>query len=421
MTTNLPEPSNNEAIWCPPNPYYDEEFALLLERHDETAWKKLLQEVNPQFGDPIAAQVANIMKTRMVGGDVGRLIRKMLTDKAIADSAEGDGPETENFDDDEVELLLSVAIENRDTERVKILLEKGADVNAYCHDHCPLGLAIEKEYPEIVKLLLENGADADGFDLLCATWKGNKDIVAMLLPEKGVDVNAMDITTTDPFMPTPLMDTIERGNIEIMKILIANGANVNASNYDGQTALDVAIEKGNTEIVQLLMKKGATMDKYFTLSSAIYTKNIEMIKMVIDNGAKVNPNFMDDEFLTPLMDACNTGTLEIVKLLLNAGANINDYGDEGQTALDLVERREDKEMMEFLKSKGAKTSSELWYEEEQKRCLSLLSQKSHDRLNKLSEDERKEALDWLTEDMLMNGPLEPLLPVYTPPNQPRTQ
>ena len=304
---------------------------------------------------------------------------------------------------------------------MKILLEKGADVNAYCDEHCPLGLAIEKEYPEIVKLLLENGADADGFDLLCATWKGNKDIVAMLLPEKGVDVNAMDITTTDPFMPTPLMDTIERGNIEIMKILIANGANVNASNHDGQTSLDMAIEKGNTEIVQLLMKNGATMDKYFTLSSAIYTKNIEMIKMVIDNGAKVNPYFIDDEFLTPLMDACNTGTLEIVKLLLNAGANINDYGDEGQTALELVERREDKEMMEFLKSKGAKTSSELWYEEEQKRCLSLLSQKSHDRLNKLSEDERKEALDWLTEDMLMNGPLEPLLPVYTPPNQPRTQ
>ena len=151
MTTNLPEPSNNEATRCPPNPYYDEEYALLLEQHDETAWKKLLQEVNPQFGDPIAAQVANIMKTRMVGGDVGRLIRKMLTDKAIADSAEGDGPETENVDDDdddEVEILLSFAIKNRDIERVKILLEKGADVNAYCDDHPPLGLAIENEYPE---------------------------------------------------------------------------------------------------------------------------------------------------------------------------------------------------------------------------------------------------------------------------------
>ena len=61
----------------------DEEFAVLLEDEDETAWKKLLQEVSPQFGDPIAAQVADIMMARMEGGEVGGLIRKMLADKAI--------------------------------------------------------------------------------------------------------------------------------------------------------------------------------------------------------------------------------------------------------------------------------------------------------------------------------------------------
>ena len=60
----------------------DEEFAVLLEEHDETAWKKLLREVGPQFGNPIADQVSEIMMARMEGGEVGGLIRKMLADKA---------------------------------------------------------------------------------------------------------------------------------------------------------------------------------------------------------------------------------------------------------------------------------------------------------------------------------------------------
>ena len=60
----------------------DEEFAVLLEEHDETAWKKLLREVGPQFGNPIADQVSDIMMARMDGEEVGGLIRKMLADKA---------------------------------------------------------------------------------------------------------------------------------------------------------------------------------------------------------------------------------------------------------------------------------------------------------------------------------------------------
>ncbi len=60
----------------------DEEFAVLLEEHDDTAWKKLLREVSPQFGNPIADQVSEIMMARMDGEEVGGLIRKMLADKA---------------------------------------------------------------------------------------------------------------------------------------------------------------------------------------------------------------------------------------------------------------------------------------------------------------------------------------------------
>ena len=94
---------------------------------------------------------------------------------------------------------------------------------------------------------------------------------------------------------------------------------------------------------------------------------------------------------------------------------MNTYDDNGDTALDWAENRKEKEIVEILKNKGARTSSDIWYEGEQKRCLSMLDQKTLDKLNKMSDEERKEAMHWLTEEFLMTGPLEPLEPVYVPP------
>ena len=60
-----------------------EAFAVRLENRDEGAWQTLLGQVNPVFGDPIAAQVAHLMKTFAADGEYdGQLIRKMLSDKA---------------------------------------------------------------------------------------------------------------------------------------------------------------------------------------------------------------------------------------------------------------------------------------------------------------------------------------------------
>ena len=102
--TTIPQLTTNETPQFPANPPYDEGLAVLLEERDEGAWLDLLHEVDPQFGNPIAAQIAHIMKSRMAGKDVGKLIRKMLTDKAIADRIEEDsdeeGPEAEYSDDE---------------------------------------------------------------------------------------------------------------------------------------------------------------------------------------------------------------------------------------------------------------------------------------------------------------------------------
>ena len=345
--TNLTQLSNNEIPQSPANPPYDAEFtalqnppydeelAVLLEEENETAWRTLLQEVSPQFGDPIAAQVAHIMKSRMTGKYVGKLIRKMLTDKAIADR-----------------------IDDSDDSVVRRL---------------------EPEYSE----------------------------------EDSEDEYSEDEEPT-----TALILASERGETDIVKMLLKDGAtNVNQHNDDGETAIDVAIEKGHTEIVGLLLDNGVDVNgkNYIPpLLSACGKGNTEMVKLLLDKGADINITD-DEEMSTPLMWAIISKQTEIVGLLLDRGADLNTYDDNGDTALDWAENRKEKEIVEILKNKGARTSSDIWYEGEQKRCLSMLDQKTLDKLNKMSDEERKEAMHWLTEEFLMTGPLEPLEPVYVPP------
>ena len=116
--TTIPQLTTNETPQFPANPPYDEGLAVLLEERDEEAWLKLLHEVDPQFGNPIAAQIVHIMKSRTAGKEVGKLIRKMLTDKAIADSDDSivRRLEPEYSDDEYSNRSLSTTCEESDDD-----------------------------------------------------------------------------------------------------------------------------------------------------------------------------------------------------------------------------------------------------------------------------------------------------------------
>ena len=117
-----------------------------------------------------------------------------------------------------------------------------------------------------------------------------------------------------------LLDSAENGDANKVKSLIKQGANVNAKNDGGWTALMWASDKGHFEIVKYLVK-GA------------------------DINAKQNNGF------TALMLASQSGHFEIVKFLVENGANVNARNEVGRTALYLAQT--DK-IEQYLKSKGAK-------------------------------------------------------------------
>jgi ankyrin repeat protein len=60
--------------------------------------------------------------------------------------------------------------------------------------------------------------------------------------------------------PEKLIDSIKKGDLAQVKILLDNGADVNAKHGEGSTALMVAAQTGHLQIVKLLLEKGADMN-----------------------------------------------------------------------------------------------------------------------------------------------------------------
>lgn len=167
---------------------------------------------------------------------------------------------------------------------------------------------------------------------------GACEILALLI-EHGADVNAIDKTGC-----TPLYRAVLRSegrffsfHREELTLLIEHGADVNTANNNGFTPLFVAIEKGNPELVALLLKNGADVnaihkDGWFTpLFSAVEQGNPEIVALLLKHGADVHA--VDQNEFTPLFNAVHKGNSEIVALLIKHGADVNAGDKFSLTAL----------------------------------------------------------------------------------------
>ena len=117
---------------------------------------------------------------------------------------------------------------------------------------------------------------------------------------------------------TALRIASKEGHVELVEMLLNNGANVNAKNSYGVTALHIASREGHTDIVAMLLEKGADVNAksdggYTALISASESGHTETVAMLLEKGADVNAktNWGD----TALIQASYYGHTEIVKLL----------------------------------------------------------------------------------------------------------
>ncbi|KAF3201204.1 hypothetical protein TWF191_003464 [Orbilia oligospora] len=121
---------------------------------------------------------------------------------------------------------------------------------------------------------------------------------------------------------TPLSGAVIRGHGTVVKLLLENGANIEAKGYYNDTPLHLAVERKHEAIVGLLVNSGAdieAMSDFGTpLAFAVNEGNRSMVSLLIENGADIE----GDGRYTPLTVAVLGGMVEIAEFLIDKGANV---------------------------------------------------------------------------------------------------
>nr|5AQB_A Chain A, 3G61_DB15V4 [synthetic construct] len=147
-----------------------------------------------------------------------------------------------------------------------------------------------------------------------------------------------------------LLEAARAGQDDECRILMANGADVNALDEVGWTPLHLAAW-GHLEIVECLLKNGADVnaadiDGYTPLHLAAFSGHLEIVEVLLKYGADVNAD--DQAGFTPLHLAAIFGHLEIVEVLLKNGADVNAQDKFGKTPRDLAIDNGNEDIAEVL-------------------------------------------------------------------------
>jgi ankyrin repeat protein len=236
-------------------------------------------------------------------------------------------------------------------ECAKSLVEAGADVNQRTYyGWTPLLVATQNRHYKLAEYLLEHGANPN------TPNKGGWTPLYLATDNRNIEGGDYPVRTPD-------MD-----HLDFIKLLIAKGANVNAricgagstpedctgdstetrTNFtmqwlfeDGATPFLRAAQSGDVELMKLLLAHGAN-PKIFTAHNVTPLavaagigwvegvtfewspeENIEAVKMCLDLG--IDPNVADDEGRTALHGAAHKGRLEVIQLLVDHGANLDAH------------------------------------------------------------------------------------------------
>ncbi|MFT3848655.1 MAG: ankyrin repeat domain-containing protein [Propionivibrio sp.] len=151
----------------------------------------------------------------------------------------------------------------------------------------------------------------------------------------------------DPdFMSKPLgsglMIAAWNGNIPMMELFVARGANPRRANENGEQPLQLAAWNGHLDAVKWLLGHGAVINRegnnWSALHYAVFNGHSELANYLLERGADVNARSPNRS--TPLMLAARENREELAKVLLEAGADTKAMNDWGDTPLTMAMRYE---------------------------------------------------------------------------------
>ncbi len=161
-----------------------------------------------------------------------------------------------------------------------------------------------------------------------------------------------------PIAESPVADAAMRGDLDTVRTLLRDGADVNAAQGDGMTALHWSAINGEAELMQVLLYAGANADPttrlggYTPLHLASNEGRGEAVTALLEAGS--DPAAITDTGLSAVHFAAQAGAAQAIRALLEHGTNINVRDEtHGRTPLIFATSRNRLAAMEALIAEGA--------------------------------------------------------------------
>ena len=248
---------------------------------------------------------------------------------------------------------LTNAVYGNNLDAVKLLINRGADVNEAAYWGTPLGIASYKDYYKVAEFLIKNGANVnqvsrnDMTPLFNAVLMTGKTRIVELLLKCGADPNFKQEVTKE----TPLIVAAGKGYSEIVGLLIKGGSDVNYMDSGGLTALDWALLGDHVKTAEILLKNGASIQREgatdIPMTIALERKNFKFIELLLKYGVDVNGKYRKMPFV---VWCAKQKFNDSVKFLIEHNANINAVDTAGNTALSYALEEKNTELIKIIKS-----------------------------------------------------------------------
>lgn len=249
------------------------------------------------------------------------------------------------------EQSLNLAVKERNIQAVKLYLKSNDYQNISGPQDTYLDTAIRLNRLDIIKLLVECGEDVNKrtiskkSSLIEACWYGNSEIVEYLI-EQGADVNYYSS------IGTPLVFSVAKNDLEIIKILIKHKANVHLTTEDNDSILFWAITNDSHDVVRYLVENGALINTENCSGETPLMKagewgDYKTAKYFIENGANICAENNVGE--TVFYYAISGGNVEIVRMLVQNGVSYKSTLER----INIFSHFPTSEMLDYILGLGA--------------------------------------------------------------------
>jgi ankyrin repeat protein len=195
---------------------------------------------------------------------------------------------------------------------------------------------------------------AQGGEIHRAIEAGDLALVKQILES---DPSAITQRANNQFRELPIHFAANTGNVEIARLLLEAGADIDAGDSDNSTALGVAAMRKHGEMVTFLIEHGADVNRRdrkadCPLSFAVYGRDEAIIQQLLDAGADLY--FRNPSGETLLHIASQRGVRSLVEHLLdNIAADIDVSSENGGTPLGYAAMGGHAEIVQLLLDRGA--------------------------------------------------------------------